>query len=69
MNLTYGLNFEIHRNSLLTLGFVTPITGPPVRLQGLVLFSYRFGRSANAPRRRSSRVRAVGRAGDCRPDD
>jgi hypothetical protein len=47
VNLTYGLNFEIHRNSLLTLGFVTPVTGPrPFAYEALVLFNYRFGRSA-----------------------
>ena len=47
VNLTYGLNFEIFRNSLLTLGFVTPVTGPRAfDYEALVLFNYRFGRSA-----------------------
>jgi hypothetical protein len=47
VNLTYGLNIEFHRNSLLTLGFVTPVTGPrPFAYEALVLFNYRFGRSA-----------------------
>ena len=47
VNLTYGLNLEIHRNSLLTFGFVTPVTGPrPFDYEALVLFNFRFGRSA-----------------------
>jgi hypothetical protein len=47
VNLTYGLNLEFRRNSLLTLGFVTPTTGPrPFDFEALVLFNYRFGRSA-----------------------
>ena len=34
MNLTYGLNLEFGHNSLLTLGIVTPVTGPlPVQLR------------------------------------
>jgi hypothetical protein len=47
VNLTYGLNLEFGHNSLLTLGFVTPVTGPrPFDYEALVLFNYRFGRSA-----------------------
>jgi hypothetical protein len=47
VNLTAGLNLEFRRNSLLTLGFVTPVTGPrPFDYEALVLFNYRFGRSA-----------------------
>jgi hypothetical protein len=47
VNLTYGLNLEFRRNSLLTIGFVTPTTGPrPFDYEALILFNYRFGRSA-----------------------
>ena len=47
VNLTYGLNLEFCRNSLLTFGFVTPVTGPrPFDYEALVLFNFRFGRSA-----------------------
>jgi hypothetical protein len=47
VNLTYGLNMEFRRNALLTFGFVTPVTGPrPFDLEFLLLFNFRFGRSA-----------------------
>jgi hypothetical protein len=47
VNLTYGLNLEFRRNSLLTFGLVTPTTGPrPFDYEALILFNYRFGRSA-----------------------
>jgi hypothetical protein len=47
VNLTYGLNLEFGHNALLTLGIVTPVTGPlPFDFETLVLFNYRFGRSA-----------------------
>ena len=47
VNLTYGLNLEFGHNSLLTLGIVTPVTGPlPFSFETLVLFNYRFGRNA-----------------------
>ena len=50
VNLTYGLNLEFRRNSLLTFGFVTPVTGPrPFDFEFLLLFNYRFGRSARRP--------------------
>jgi hypothetical protein len=46
VNLTYGINFEIAHDSLLTLGFVNAVTGPrPFDYEALVLFNYRFGRS------------------------
>ena len=49
VNLTYGLNLEFQRNSLLTFGFVTPVTGPrPFDFEFLLLFNYRFGRSARS---------------------
>ena len=44
VNLTAGLSLEFYRNSLLTLGFVTPVTGPrPFSYEALVLFNFRFG--------------------------
>jgi len=68
VNLTYGLNVEFDRNSLLTFGFVTPVTGPrPFDYEAVLLFNFRFGRSAISasagaqfgPRRRLSRVEAA----------
>jgi hypothetical protein len=47
VNLTYGLYIEFARNTLLTLGFVNPVTGPkPFDFEALALLNYRFGRSA-----------------------
>jgi hypothetical protein len=47
VNLTYGLNLEFYRNSLLTFGIVTPVTGPrPFDYEVVALFNFRFGRSA-----------------------
>ena len=47
VNLTTGVNFEFSHNSVLTLGFVTPVTGPrPFSYEALVLFNFRFGRTA-----------------------
>lgn len=46
VNLTYGINFEIRRNSLLTLAFAEPVTSyKPFAYEAFVLFNYRFGRS------------------------
>jgi hypothetical protein len=46
VNLTYGLNFEIRRNSVLTLAFAEPVTSyKPFAYEAIVLFNYRFGRS------------------------
>ena len=46
VNLTYGINFEAYQSSVLTLGFVTPVTGPrPFDYEALVLLNIRFGRS------------------------
>jgi hypothetical protein len=51
VNLTYGLNLEFYRTSLLTFGFVTPVTGPrPFDYEALLLFNVRFGRSRAAQR-------------------
>lgn len=50
VNLTYGVNFEFYRRSVLTLGFVTPVTGPrPFDYEALVLFNVRFGRRRARP--------------------
>ncbi|MBV8610306.1 MAG: hypothetical protein JO034_22955 [Singulisphaera sp.] len=47
VNLTYGVNFEFYRNTLLTFGFVNPVTGPrPFDYEVLILLNFRFGRSA-----------------------
>jgi hypothetical protein len=46
VNLTYGINFEFSRRSILTLGLVTPVTGPrPFDFEALVLFNVVFGRT------------------------
>ena len=46
VNLTYGLNVEVYRRSVLTFGFVTPVTGPrPFDFEFLLLFNRRFGGS------------------------
>ena len=46
VNLTYGINFEIRRNSILTLAFAEPVTSnKPFAYEAIVLFNYRFGRS------------------------
>ena len=51
VNLTYGLNLEFHKRSVLTVGFVTPVTGPlPFDYEFLLLFNVFFGGSRNAPR-------------------
>ena len=60
VNLTYGLNVEFDRNSLLTFGFVTPVTGPGRSTTRQ--FSCSISASAVAqfrPRRRLSRVEAA----------
>jgi hypothetical protein len=44
VNLTYGVNVGLARNALLTVGFVTPVTGPkPFDYEALLLFNLRFG--------------------------
>jgi hypothetical protein len=51
VNLTYGLNVEVYRRSVLTFGFVTPVTGPrPFDYEFLLLFNRRFGGSRVLPR-------------------
>jgi hypothetical protein len=46
LNLTSGVNFEFYRRSVLTLGLVTPLTGPrPFDFEAVLLFNVRFGGS------------------------
>ena len=46
VNITSGLNVEVRRNSLFTLGVVAPTTGPrPFNVEAVALFNYRFGNS------------------------
>jgi len=46
VNLTYGVNFGFYSRSILTFGFVNPVTGPqPFNYEWLLLFNVRFGRS------------------------
>ncbi len=46
VDLTYGLNLTFFRQSVLTFGMVTPVTGPrPFNYEAVLLFNWRFGRS------------------------
>ena len=46
VNLTYGINFEFTRRSVLTLGMATPVTGPrPFDYEAMILFNVYFGRT------------------------
>jgi hypothetical protein len=46
VNLTFGINFEIFGNSILTLSYVRPVTGPlPFDGEFALLFNMRFGPS------------------------
>lgn len=46
VNLTFGVNFEFYNRSILTFGYVTPVTGPqPFDHEWLLLFNVFFGRS------------------------
>jgi hypothetical protein len=46
VNLTYGLNVEVARNSVATFGIVTPVTAPkPFDFEALFLLNIRFGGS------------------------
>ena len=52
VNLTYGLNFEFRKSMLLTVGVVTPVTGPrPFDYEVVALLNFWFGRtrSGRAP--------------------
>ena len=47
VNLTYGINFEFNRRSILTFGMVTPVTGPrPFDYEVLALLNVFYGRTA-----------------------
>jgi len=49
VNLTYGINFEFNRRSVLTFGMVTPVTGPrPFDYEVLALLNVFFGRTRRA---------------------
>jgi hypothetical protein len=46
VDLTYGLNVTFYKQSVITLGMVTPVTGPrPFNYEAILLFNWRFGRS------------------------
>lgn len=46
VNITSGLNTRFRQNSILTMGVVTPVTGPrPFSIEGTVLLNVYFGRS------------------------
>lgn len=50
VNLTYGLNLGLFQNTLLTFGFVTPVTGPqPFDFEVMALLNIRFGDRARGP--------------------
>ena len=52
VNITSGLNVEIRRNSLFTIGVVAPTTGPrPFDIEAVALFNYRFGAASRQDRR------------------
>lgn len=49
VDLTSGVNFQLMKNSYLTFGVVTPVTGPrPFNIEALLLLNIRFGRSRGA---------------------
>ncbi len=46
VDLTYGVNATFFKQSVITLGMVTPVTGPrPFNYEAILLFNWRFGRS------------------------
>ena len=46
VNLTYGINFEFNRRSILTFGMVTPVTSPgPFDYEVLALLNVFYGRT------------------------
>lgn len=50
VNITSGLNTRIWQNSILTMGVVTPVTGPrPFSIEATVLLNVYFGRSRRNP--------------------
>jgi hypothetical protein len=49
VDLTYGVNVGFFRQSVLTFGWVTPVTGPrPFNYEAVLLLNWRFGRSRAA---------------------
>ncbi len=50
VDLTYGLNFELNRHSILTGAICTPVTGPrPYSFEVMALLNVRFGGRNRAP--------------------
>jgi hypothetical protein len=46
VNITTGLNTRFRQNSVLTMGVITPVTGPhPFTVEATILFNYYFGGS------------------------
>jgi hypothetical protein len=46
VDLTYGVNVTFYRQSVVTFGWVTPVTGPrPFNYEAVLLLNWRFGRS------------------------
>jgi hypothetical protein len=49
VDLTYGVNATFFKQSVITLGMVTPVTGPrPFNYEAILLLNWRFGRSRAA---------------------
>jgi hypothetical protein len=47
LNITSGINFEFSRRSVLTFGFVNPVTGPrPFDFEAVILLNIRYGKTA-----------------------
>ena len=60
VNLTYGLNCEFNHRSILTLGLVTPVTGPrPFDYEALILYNVFFGRTGRDDAAQPTRSRRL----------
>ena len=45
LNMTFGTNIEIRKRSIISVAYVTPVTGPkPFNAELVVLFNYNFGK-------------------------
>jgi hypothetical protein len=50
VDLTFGLNTEVYRRGVLTLGYALPVTGPaPFSGEFMLLFNWRFGAGRQRP--------------------
>ena len=50
LNMTAGVNLELHRRAILTAAYITPVTGPkPFNAEFALLLNVKFGRSARSP--------------------